>query len=641
LKRLKKQRVECELSELKPVEIRLVEGKAESELWKQLVSTYHYLGYKRAWGRRLRYLVWIEDEAIGALGWKSGALQLQSRECFIGWSVEQRKQYLSHIVNNDRFVIADGIRVKNLASHILGRNIRMVRTDWEERYRVRPYVLETFVDPERFSGSSYRAAGWQHIGTTKGYEKLKGGYRYHGRPKEVYVYVVEKHFRSIIGCERRSCPQKRSHKNNREGRLRMMIQEAGYDPDLIDWAGIDQEIVGRMAEELVEFHRLFEDCFRRKEQRLLSQSYLRGLLSDIPRKNVEAIALTFLGPEAVRCQQNFLSRYEWDEQLMQERHQGLLAAEVGEEEGMHTVDSGEFPKKGKESVGVARQYCGSLGKLENCQSGVFVGYTSRKGYGLVDTRLYLPREWFEEQYAERRRKCGIPQQVQFQTKIEIALELLEKQMQHGLLPGRWIGCDCFFGSDIGFRDTIAGWGKWYLAEVRSNIQVFPTEGEQQGSCKKALAVSEIARSERTQWQREVVAEGAKGPIAAEVSIQRVQEIKQQQPGEELWLIIRRHPGGKLKYYLSNAPEDVEAEELKRALTMRWPIEQCFEDGKKYLGMDHYEHRSWQSWHRHMLYVFLAQLFLLRVRLKLKKNSHFDPASGSEAGGSGFGAATTG
>ena len=641
MKRVKEERINCELSDLKPLEIRLVKGEMESALWKQLVSTHHYLGYKRAWGRRLCYLVWVGDEAIGALGWKSGSLKLQSRDYFIGWSVEQRTQYLSHILYNDRFVIAEGVRVKNLASHVLGRNIRMVREDWESRYGVRPYVLETFIDPERFSGSSYRAAGWQHIGSTKGYEKLKGGYRYHGRVKEVYIYVVEPGFRRIIGCERRSCSQEGSLHTQEEERLCMMIQKAGYDPDLIDWAGIEEEVVGRMAEELVEFHRLFGDCFRRKEQRLLGEGYLGGLLSDLPRKNVEAIALAFLGPKAVRCQQNFLSSHLWDEERMLERHQGLLAEAVGEEDGMHTVDSSEIPKKGKESVGVARQYCGSLGKRENCQSGVFVGYTSRKGYGLVDRRLYVPQVWFEEQNAERRRKCSIPSEVQFQTKIEIALELMEKQLKRGLLGGRWIGCDSFFGSDSAFRDAIAGWDKWYLAEIRSNIQVLLLGEEQQGSGQKALAVSEIAQSERTQWQRVVLAEGAKGPIVADVSIQRVRETRGGQPGEEVWLIIRRLEGGKLKYYLSNAPEDMQTEKHLRVLTMRWPIEQCFEDGKKYLGMDHYENRSWNGWHRHMLYVFLAMLFLLRLRLKFKKNSDSDSASGSAIARSGSGAATTG
>jgi len=626
---LEQGRIECALSDLQPVEIQLIEGEAEYEVWEQLVSRHHYLGYRRYHGRRLRYLISAGHQMIGAIGWKSGSLNLESRDCFIGWSWQQRKVYLAHVLNNDRFLILDGVKVKNLASHVLARNVRMVRADWQSRYGVSPYLLETFVDP-LFSGTCYRAAGWQRVGQTKGYAKLHVGYRYHGRKKEVYVYVVEPGFREIIGCKRRSCPQRRSRKKNREGKLRMMIQEVGYDPDLIDWAEIEEEMVGQLADELVSFHELFRDCFRRSEQRLLSESYLSGLLSDIPHKTAEKIALTFLGTEAVRCQQNFLSRYLWDDGRMLERHQSLLAEAIGEADGMLNVDSSEIAKKGKESVGVARQYCGSLGKRENCQSGVFVGYTSRIGYGLVDRGLFVPEVWFTDVYAERRKRCGMPEDLEFQTKIRIALRLLEEQMHRGLLGTQWIGCDSFFGVSRHFRNTVAGWGKLYLAEIRSNILLWPpgdTAEKQQ-----AQAVSEIAKRENTKWDRVILAEGSKGPIVAHVSIQRVRENEGKgkgRAGKEQWLIVRRFEGGKLKYYFSNAPKDIPHEELKRALLMRWPIEQCFEDGKKYLGMDHYEHRTWNSWHRHMLYVFLAQLFLLRMRLAFKKNSDSDRSSGSE------------
>lgn len=609
--------MECALSDIRPVEIQLVEQEVEHVLWEQLISRHHYLGFQSNRGRKLRYLVFARDGLIGAIGWKSGSLKLESRDCFIGWSLEQRRRYLAHILNNDRFLILDGVKVKNLASHLLGRNVRMVKEDWQSRYGVRPYVLETFIDSQ-FSGACYRAAGWRRVGRTKGYAKTHGGYRYHGRMKEVYVYVVEPEFRTIIGCKERSCPQRKSRTKNREGELRMMIQEVGYDPDLIDWARIDGEVVGRLAEELAAFHGLFADCFTRSEQRLLSESYLSGLLSDIPHKTAESIALAFLGSEAVRCQQNFLSRYLWDDERMLERHQSLLAEAIGEEDGMLSVDSSEIGKKGKESVGVARQYCGSLGKTENCQSGVFFGYSSRIGYGLVGSRLYVPQVWFTESYAERRKKCGMPETLYFQSKIQIALTLLEAQLTAGLIPCRWIGCDSFFGTDSRFRDTVAGWGKLYLADVRSSTLVWPAAGVEENREGRARTVSQIGESESSEWERVVLAEGSKGPVVADVSIQRVRENRDRRPGEELWLIIRRLEGGKLKYYLSNAPGEISQKELRRALLMRWPIEQCFEDGKKYLGMDHYEHRTWNSWHRHMLYVSLALLFLLRVRLAFKK-----------------------
>jgi SRSO17 transposase len=557
-------------------------------------------------------------------------LKLESRDCYIGWSAQQRKQYLAHIINNDRFLILEGVKVKNLASHVLARNVRMVGQDWRDRYDVRPFLLETFVDPQ-YSGSCYQAAGWEHVGETKGYAKLHSGYRYHGRKKEVYVYVVEPELRTIIGCKRRSCPQRRkSRSKDREGKLRMMIQDVGYDPGLIDWAEIEAHMVDSLAEELMEFHKLFGDCFQRSEQRLLSRSYLNGLLSDIPHKTAESIALTFIGPEAVRCQQNFLSRYRWDDERMLVRHQHMLNDMIGEKDGMLSVDSSEIAKKGKESVGVARQYCGSLGKIENCQSGVFVGYSSRIGYGLVDRQLFVPKVWFTDSYTERRAKCRMPQDLQFRTKIHIAVDLLEQQIRIGLLGTRWIGCDSFFGVSRQFRDTIAGWDMLYLAEIRSNILLWPVVEEAEKGNQKALAVSQIVKRENTKWDQVILAEGSKGPIVADVSIQRVRENDENgEAGKEQWLIVRRFTGGKLKYYLSNAPADIPQEKLKRVLLMRWPIEQCFEDGKRYLGMDHYEHRTWNSWHRHMLYVFLAQLFLLRMRLTFKKNSNADRSSGSE------------
>jgi hypothetical protein len=241
--------IECALSELQPVEIHLVEQEAKNVLWERVVGRHHYLGYRSyRRGRNLRYLVYGGGWLIGEIGWKSGSLK-------------------------HRFLILDGVRVKNLASHLLGRNVRMVKERWRSRYGVRPYVLETFIDP-LYSGACYRAAGWKRVGRTKGYAKLHCGYRYRGRQKE--VYVVEAEFRKIIGCKERSCPQRRSRTEAREGKLRMMVQEVGYDPDLIDWAEIEEGMVGRLAEELREFHGLFADCFSRSEQRQLGESYLRG-----------------------------------------------------------------------------------------------------------------------------------------------------------------------------------------------------------------------------------------------------------------------------------------------------------------------------------------------------------------------------
>ncbi|RPJ33365.1 MAG: transposase, partial [Deltaproteobacteria bacterium] len=156
----------------------------------------------------------------------------------------------------------------------------------------------------------------------------------------------------------------------------------------------------------------------------------------------------------VRPLQQFLKRGRWDHQEMETRHQTLLANSLSSPEGMLTVDSCEFPKKGKESVGVARQYCGAVGKVDNCQSGVFLGYSSSKGYGLLTGQLYLPQEWFSPAYAKRRKDNWVPEDLTFQTKPQMALSLIQKIVEKNRFAVQWIGCDATFGSDPAFLDSL-------------------------------------------------------------------------------------------------------------------------------------------------------------------------------------------
>jgi SRSO17 transposase len=289
---------------------------------------------------------------------------------------------------------------------------------------------------------------------------------------------------------------------------------------------------------------------------------------------------------------------------------------------MLTVDSCEFPKKGRESVGVARQYCGAVGKVDNCQSGVFVGYASRKGYGLLTSRLYLPESWFAPEQAQRRKNTRVPQALGFQTKPQIAQDLLARLAETRRFPATWIGCDTVFGADWAFLDAVPP-GTHYFASVRANTLVFRTRprvhvpryrgrGHRPRKPRvtrgRAVPVSTLAASKKCPWTPVVLA--------------------------EVWLFLRRTEDGQLKYAFSNAPPDTPLAELCRAATLRWPIEQCFQDGKSQVGMDHYEHRSWPAWHRHMLYVFLALHFLLRLRLSFKKNASPDAAASAPPGGGG-------
>ena len=286
--------VECSLKDLGEIRLVMVSGSSLEPVWNTLVREHHYLGHQRMFGRRLKYLAIAGDRPIGALGFKTASVRLQARDCFIGWSEQQRKTYLKNIVNNSRFLIPEWIRVPNLASHLLGRAVKAVIGDWYQRYGQPVFLFESFVNPVYFKGSSYRASNWIYVGTTKGYSLGSEGYEYHGLCKEVYVYVAEQDFRKIIGCRQQpffcKCPIARK----KEEADSMMIQRADYDPDLINWEWLTPEVIEKLAGELVAFHDEFHDAFRRVEQNILSQNYLQGLLGRIPRKNVEAITLEYL-----------------------------------------------------------------------------------------------------------------------------------------------------------------------------------------------------------------------------------------------------------------------------------------------------------------------------------------------------------
>ena len=608
---------------------------------------YHYLGYQRLLGHRIKYLAYSQNRVVAALSFSAPALKLRVRDSFIGWSSFQRKRYLNRLANNSRFLILPWIEVKNLASHILAKALARLSLDWEERFGERLWLVETFVDPSRYKGTCYRAANWQFIGQTAGSGKLGKGYIYHGSIKEVYVYALEPRLRELIGCEQQpySLFHRPSLTQKKVEELQMILRHADWNPNIMPCMKLTEADVCMLADELSSFHADFHSCFVRKEHHRLGLAYISGLLSNSEAKSVEPIALATLDEKAVRPMQRFMKSYGWDDEAMKKRHQSMLAQEIADTAAMITVDSSEFLKKGTESVGVARQYCGRYGKVDNCQSGVFVGYTSERGYGLLTSRLYMPEVWFTEEYRKRREFNLVPESLVFQTKPEIAAELIGDIEKANLFPAKWIGADATFGSDWEFLDSLPR-GKYYFAAIKSNTRVviskpkvgLPSYGGQGRRPTKPrlmrgkiYTVDRIARSKRLAWKKVVLAEGAKGPIFASVSRIRVYPIQNDLPRPSaVWLFLRRMEDGQIKYAFSNAPDTIPFVELCEAATMRWPIEQCFQDGKSEVGMDQYEHRSWTAWHRHMLYVSLALQFLLRMRHRLKKSPGADAPASQDA-----------
>ncbi len=399
------------LSQYRPLRWELVGTTAQRREWRQLLERHHYLGAPPLVGANLKYLVYGRTgQLLGALGWQSAVQHLGCRDRLLGWNAAQRARWLDHVVNGVRFLVLPWVRVRDLASVILSENLALLQRDWPGHYGVPVWLAESFVDRQRFSGASYRAANWQAIGWTRGFAKRQGRFVRHGQSKEVYVYVMEPRMRQFIhgdGCQpllsrafllaRRRSEEKQSLTK----RMRMKKILTSWKPRLPSQCELSVEDVERVVGELKEFTGLFGPTFGRSEPAALCELYLQGLLSDAERKNVEAIALKLDGPE------------------------------------------------------------------------------------------------------------------------------------------------------------------------------------------------------RT-------------------------------PESERWLLLRNDANCEIKYALSNAPQQTPMRELVRVSGARWPVERCFQEDKSELGLDHYEHRSWTAWHRHMRLVCLAQLFLLRLQVKFKKSSRLDVAASTPA-----------
>lgn len=430
-------------------------------------------------------------------------------------------------------------------------------------------------------------------------------------------------------------------------------------PERLAVQNLASEEVASLARELMDYHQHFAPLYYRREQREWAAFYLRGLLTaDVPRKNVEAMALRLLGvgPHAerqVRALQQFIGEGKWDDDALLAEHQRLVNETLGEKDGVLIVDGSEFPKHGEHSAGVAPQWCGHSGKKDNCQAGVFVGYASRKGATFLDRRLYLPECWFDENHKTLWQDCQIPEEILFQTKHDLAAQMVEEIMASGRLQAQWIACDEGYGDAPAFLQRLDATGLWYLAEVPRDTKVWPLlemDGQTERSRPSSwvhpqvlsrkgpaprrerlhpsspakVAVEELARQwPASAWHRFRLLEGHKGPLVADFLVLRAILPQDRLPGPEIWVVIRRKVSGSAeepewKFYFSNAPLGTSLATFVRVSGMRWPIETCFAEGKGELGMDHYELRFWRGWHHHMTMVILAHHFLVRWQQRLNQ-----------------------
>ena len=401
---------------------------------------------------------------------------------------------------------------------------------------------------------------------------------------------------------------------------------------------LGKEDVKLFLKELKKYMKLFKPAFARVGQIKKSLTYLYGLLGNTTRKNVEQMALG--QKEKVRSLQYFVGQSQWDTEPVITIHQGLVGKTLGEADGVVLIDESSAVKQGAKSVGVAAQYCGSVGKTANGQVGVYLGYASRKGYSLIEGRLFMPEKWFEEEHTEQREECGVPEDLVFKTKPEIGLKLLENVIKRDQLAFSWVAADALYGDSPAFRDGVAATGKSYFTAIKENSLIWctapkvhvppwsgqgrrPTRLRLRDTRKHPISVSQLVKKiQKQDWVRAVIKEGSKGPIVCDFAFLRVTESRGGLPAGELWLIIRRNldDPSEIKYFFSNAPISTPLSEFVRISGMRWPIETIFEEAKGEVGMDHYEVRSWQGWHHHMLLVSLAHHFLVRLRIHFQEQA---------------------
>lgn len=392
--------------------------------------------------------------------------------------------------------------------------------------------------------------------------------------------------------------------------------------------------------ELKGFHEQFSDCFFRSESRQHFFNYMVGQFSDLERKSIEPIALAVKDGN-VRALQRFVSDAPWDENNMISKYRNFVNDDLGSPDGALVFDESGFVKKGQDSIGVARQYCGTIGKVDNCQVGVFAAYVSEHGYALIDKRLFIPEQWFTDDYRARREKCNLPESATFQSKPALAVEMLKEISSEKVLPFKYVLGDSIYGVSPEFIKAVEALpGITYFVSVTKSTQCWlerpmtiakqyrwggetRTKTVLADTASKPMSVEELAKNINDYfWYRRKVSEGTKGPIVYEFTRRRIIVSAAGLPQRTVWLLIRRTIGNdpQYSYFISNASTSTRLKVLVWLSGLRWAIEQCFEETKTELGMDHYEVRKFTGWHHHILTCMLAHFFLWHLKIRMGKKS---------------------
>jgi SRSO17 transposase len=397
---------------------------------------------------------------------------------------------------------------------------------------------------------------------------------------------------------------------------------------LLEECQVAPEIFDQVMARLETFMGPFVSTFRRQEPSAHAHTYVRGLLSEVERKNVESIAYRF-GQDRLPLQR-FIGWAEWDEAPLRQELTRQVAEQLGQADGVLVFDPSAFAKSGPESVGVARQWCGRLGKVDNCQVAVYLGYVSGAGHTLVDMRLYLPKAWTQD--PARLDKAGVPHDRRgYRSRHQLALDMLQER--GALLPHGWIAGDDEMGRPYWFRRRLAHLGERYLLAVPGNtlmrdLETAPPESSSRGRRPKRpwQRIEQWSASlAQDAWTTIDVRDGAKGPLVVDIVKRRVAaRTPQRQEGhEETVVVVRywdrdRQEVVKVDFYLSNGTAQTSLATLAGVAKAEHRIEECLQRSKSEAGLADYEVRNWMGWHHHQTLSLIATWFLVTETRRGKK-----------------------
>jgi SRSO17 transposase len=410
-------------------------------------------------------------------------------------------------------------------------------------------------------------------------------------------------------------------------------------------AEVDPRIPRGVLARLERFLDPFVELLQRSEQGGHARTYAAGLVSGLKYKNVESIA--YLHDQEREPLQQFIGQSPWDHRPWFAELARQVGQELGEAGGVLVLDPSAFPKKGAESVGVQRQWCGRLGKIDNCQVGVYLAYVGGGEHALVDVRLYLPQQWARDR--TRRQKAGVPKEVRFRTRHELALEMLDERGP--LLPHAWVAGDDEMGRCSWFREQLRSRGECYLLAVPSNTSVRdlaaadpPHTGRGRRPRTPFVRVDRwCAAVAEEAWQTIEVRAGEKGPVQVQAVWTLAQARTEGRASDvaEVLVVFRERQGDgawKHDYLLSNASLTTPLAEYARVFKAEHRVEECLQRAKGEAGLADYEVRTWRGWHHHQALALVATWFLTtEARRGKKMDARADGAAAADADRGGVGA----